>query len=119
MLKSILSQILISILGLSLLLTGVYLVLPEMDDLKGKCYYLPSVVMQRKFKESKSLFYLQVGEKEFFRYVVKYSEIKFDEKFLIKKKKDIGEGTLNYIFDQTGYLEMKCPKNVGEYLSFR
>lgn len=118
MIKSILSQLLTFVVGLSILAIGAYLILPSLEKLEGKCFYFPSEGMQRDFKRGK-FFYLRVKDKDLLRYNVQYIDLEFNESYLITMAKESSVGTLSHIFTQRGYLEMKCPGKVGEHISFK
>jgi hypothetical protein len=118
MIKSILSQLLTFLVGLSILAIGSYFILPSLEKLEGKCFYYPSDGVQRDFKRGK-FYYLKVVDKDAFRYHVKYFDLVFDKSFKITKRKSSATGTLSHIFNQRGYMELKCPGVVGEILNFK
>ena len=118
MLKSIISYLQTVVVGFLVIGFFVYLLIPKMESLEGKCFYYPSEAMNRDFKKGQ-LFYLKVSGLDLLRYHVEYFDLDFDKSFVIKKMKSSSKGTLNYLFSQKGYLEMKCPEGEGKLLNFK
>lgn len=113
MFKSVLSYLQISALGMFGILLFAYLMLPSLENLKGKCFYYSSQGFSRELKQGR-LFFFKVDSNDILRYHVDYYEINFSKDKLITKLTKKKSGTLSYLFQRQGHEEFQCPRGLGE-----
>ncbi|EQC52699.1 hypothetical protein M901_2118 [Bacteriovorax sp. DB6_IX] len=113
MFKSVLSYLQISALGMFGILLFAYLMLPSLENLKGKCFYYSSQGFSRELKQGR-LFFFKVDSNDILRYHVDYYEINFSKDKLITKLTKKKSGTLSYLFQRQGHEEFQCPRELGE-----
>lgn len=113
--KFLLRELPALLLVLSVLGLFIYAVLPEVEELKGKCFFFPSQAMSRNFLNGKFSFIKILSNNSFqYRAAVKYLDFDLESR-KISKIMDKKETNIHHEFRLQGYRLFDCP-NEGDVL---